>query len=132
MRDRAWRTSDSLENLILRSGKPSLTNLHPRHHKPAFGPYLDFYLKTLFAIVRRRMLSLFSLHLSALFRFMASNNAAGRSTEKSVMHRVMTGDASYGCAAAGRPSEIRTNTIENLNMPQQQRSKLAYCFRPYY
>jgi hypothetical protein len=44
------------------------------------------------------MVSLFSLHLSALFRFMASYNAAGRSTEKAVMHRVMTGNASNDSA----------------------------------
>ena len=37
----------------------------------------------------------FSLHLSTLFRFMASDDAARRRPKESVMHCVMTGDASY-------------------------------------
>jgi hypothetical protein len=38
-------------------------------------------LEPLFVIARGRMLTLFSLHLSVLFRFMASNDAARRGTE---------------------------------------------------
>jgi hypothetical protein len=41
------------------------------------------------------MLCPFSLHLSALFRFMASYDAARRGSKQSVMDGVMTGDASY-------------------------------------
>jgi hypothetical protein len=41
------------------------------------------------------MLCPFSLHLSALFRFMASYDAPRCGSKQSVMHRVMTGDASY-------------------------------------
>jgi hypothetical protein len=52
-------------------------------------------LEALFAITGCRMLSLFSLHLSALFRFVAPHNAAGRGTGQSMMRGVMTGDASY-------------------------------------
>jgi hypothetical protein len=37
----------------------------------------------------------FSLHLSALFRFMAPYDAARRGSKQSVMDGVMTGDASY-------------------------------------
>jgi hypothetical protein len=41
------------------------------------------------------MLCPFSLHLSALFRFMAPYDAARRCPKQSVMDGVMTGDASY-------------------------------------
>ena len=72
-------------------------------------------LEALFAIARGRMLSLFSLHLSALFRFMASYNAAGRGTEKSVMHRVMTGYASYESALNTALGVGRCNCRQNQN-----------------
>jgi hypothetical protein len=52
-------------------------------------------LEALFALARRRMFCPFSLHLSALFRFMAPYDAAGRGSKQSVMDGVMTGDASY-------------------------------------
>ncbi len=41
------------------------------------------------------MLCPFSLHLSALFRFMASYDAARRGPKQPVMDGVMTGNASY-------------------------------------
>jgi hypothetical protein len=41
------------------------------------------------------MLCPFSLHLSALFRFMAPYNAARRGSKQSVMDGVMAGDAPY-------------------------------------
>jgi hypothetical protein len=52
-------------------------------------------LEAIFAIARRRMLCPFSLHLSALFRFMPPYDAARRGAKQSVMDGVMTGDASY-------------------------------------
>lgn len=52
-------------------------------------------LEAIFAIARSRMLCPFSLHLSALFRFMPPYDAARRGPKQSVMHGVMTGDASY-------------------------------------
>jgi hypothetical protein len=41
------------------------------------------------------MLSPYSLHLSAPFRFMAPYDAACRRPKQSMAHRVVTGDASY-------------------------------------
>jgi hypothetical protein len=72
----------------------------PRTIRERF-PAADFpvrKLEALFAIVRGWMLFLCSLDLSALFRFMASYDAARRGTEQSVMHHVMTSDASYDSA----------------------------------
>ena len=74
-------------------------------------------LEALFAIVRGRMLFLCSLDLSALFRFMASYDAARRGTEQSVMHRVMTSDASYDSAPKTALRVGRRNCRQSQNNP---------------
>jgi hypothetical protein len=73
--------------------------------------------EALFAIVRGRMLFLCSLDLSALFRFMASYNAARRGTEQSVMHRVMTSDTSYDSALETALRVGRRNCRQSQNNP---------------
>ena len=52
-------------------------------------------LEAIFAIALHGMLCPFSLHLSALFSFMAPYDAARRGPQESMMHRVMAGDAPY-------------------------------------
>jgi hypothetical protein len=63
------------------------------------------------------MLFLGSLDLSALFRFMASYDAARRGTEQSVMHRVMTSDASYDSALETALRVGRRNCHQSQNNP---------------
>ncbi len=84
-------------------------------------------LEVLFTIARGRVLSLFSLDLSALFRFMASYDTARRGSEQSVMHGVMTSNASYDSALktlGGKAECSKSSTYSSyaIGWPRRRKS----------
>jgi hypothetical protein len=76
------------------------------------------------------MLFPFSLHLSALFRFMAPYDAARRGPKQSVVDSVMTGDASYESTFKAALSVGKANTMaEHLIIARIFAPKLEDSFR---